>query len=620
MKGFWMAAALATALLVPAGWAAAEEKCLTCHEGIEKISEVSGMAELTCTECHRGNAAAMAKDAAHTGMYANPTDLRVVDQTCGTCHPQDVEKVRKSLHATMAGMISGTRYAWGAQGRESIYGVVAVADGKPGRPGALQELKAIPSYDPAKPEGPENSPADDYLRNQCLRCHLWSDGNLADGDYRASGCAACHVLYSDKGTYEGGDKGIPKDQKDRPRFHRITSKIPETQCIHCHNRGGRTGVSFIGTMESDGYGSPYTEKGGKQGKLHGKNYNHLTADVHYDKGLTCIDCHTRQDLHGDGNVYAKREQAVEIECEDCHGTQQKRSQLTTSWGNKFPNLNEKGGKVVLTAKMTGKEHVVPQVAEAKFGSEGFTAHVAVPAHMEKVECYACHATWAPQCYGCHAKQDIGKKGGDWLGVKAGADPSRASRKENVEKSAYAWEESRSYLRWESPTLGINSEGKVSPFIPGCQAFFTQVDGEKGLIHNKAYTTADGTSGVGTNPIQPHTVTKKARSCADCHMSSKALGLGSGFYDSKANGLPIDFELERIVDENGKQLQETAREGARPFNKAEMERVSRSGTCVACHGADATFWKKVKGKAGVEAAPTDDLHTQGIEKILKKVGK
>ena len=28
------------------------EKCLTCHEGIEKISDVKEKAELSCTDCH----------------------------------------------------------------------------------------------------------------------------------------------------------------------------------------------------------------------------------------------------------------------------------------------------------------------------------------------------------------------------------------------------------------------------------------------------------------------------------------------------------------------------------------------------------------------------------------
>lgn len=567
-----------------AGWD--EDKgCLSCHEGIEKIADGPVMGELSCTDCHMGDGNARNEEAAHKGLYINPSDLRVVNETCGTCHPDDVENVKRSLHATMAGMISGTRYDFGAQGRESKYATYAVEGGATDAYGSVASLKQIPSYDPSKPEGPENSIGDDYLRNQCLRCHLWSDGHQRDGDYRASGCAACHVIYSDKATYEGGDKAVAKYLKDRPRFHKITSKIPETQCIHCHNRGGRTGVSFIGTMESDAYGTPWTKKGGKQAKLHGKYYNHLKGDVHYERGMTCIDCHTQLDLHGDGHIFSKKEQAVEIRCVNCHGTPEKRATLISARGNKLSNLQEKDGKIILTAKLTGKEHEVSQLKEAKLSKEGHTAMVAIPSHMEKLECYACHARWAPQCYGCHIKQDINRPAGDWINTESPEDPSQAGTKGNRKKTAFEWKESRSYLRWETPILGINAKGKVSPFITGCQVFLTQMDGEKNLISNKTYTTVDETSGIAHNPIQPHTISKKSRSCVDCHVSRKTLGLGGGYYDIKDNfpdGAPIDFELERIVDEKGQQIQATNHIGARPFNKEEMDRISRVGTCLDCH--------------------------------------
>jgi hypothetical protein len=598
----------------------AAEKCLTCHEGIETISDLEGMSELTCTDCHRGNPDATDAESAHMGMYANPSDMRVVDETCGGCHEEEVDRIRKSLHATSAGKISGARYAQGTQSRESIYANYAVEDDTPDGTFAVRSLAQIPSYDPSKPEGPENHLVDDYLRNQCLRCHVWSDGHQRDGDYRASGCAACHILYSDNGTYEGGDKAIAKDQKDRPIVHRITTKIPETQCIHCHNRGGRTGVSFIGTMESDAYGTPWTATGGKQGQLHGKFYNHLAKNVHYEKGMTCIDCHTMQDLHGDGNIYQKKWQAVEIECIDCHGTMTSRSNLKTSWGNPLTNVMEEKGKIVLASKMDGRKHIVPQITDVKYSPEGQTAMVIVTVHMEKLECYACHARWAPQCYGCHAKQDISKTSGDWLNPKPSEDPSKAGTKGNRQNTAFNWSESRSYLRWETPILGLNSEGLVSPYEVGCQTIFTQVDGDKPIFNNRIYTTVDGTSGLGQNPVHPHTTTKEARTCADCHMSRKALGLGSGYYISRDNGLDIDFELERIVDEEGNQIQETAHVGARPFNKAEMQRIDRSGTCIACHGSKPEFWEKVKGKAKVKGAPDDDAHRKAIGRILNKAAK
>ena len=562
-----------------------------CHAGIEPTSPTM---DFGCTICHKGNGNTKNKRKAHEGMYANPGDLRVVNETCGICHGDVVQKAMKSLHATSAGVISGTRWAWAAQDiKNAIYANMAVTDNDgdiPAHKGALAELQKIPMYDPSQPESFTNSPADDYLRNQCLRCHLWSGGHERDGDWRASGCSACHVVYSDSGLYEGSDPTVDKTEKGHPIKHEITTKIPEFQCIHCHNRGGRTGVSFIGTMEADNYGSPWTETGEKQPKLHDKWYNHLNVDCHFEQGMTCIDCHTMQDLHGDGNIYSKKEQAVEIECEDCHGTIDAESTLMTSWGNPLENLEKRDdGSIVLTTKLYGQELLVGQIKDIDPSSDAGVAMKGISRHLETMECYACHGAWAPQCYGCHAKQDLGKTGRDWVDpVPHPTDPSKTATKAQADASQIAkgWSENRSYLRWETPVFGINadSEGnKVAPFVPGCQVIFTQIGADgAAIVHNKVFTAPDGNSGISQNPIQPHTITEKPRICEDCHNTDKALGLGSGIYDSFANGLNIDFELERIVDEEGNQIQTTNHVGARPFNKEEMDRMRMDTTCIICH--------------------------------------
>ena len=105
----------------------------------------------------------------------------------------------------MAGVISGTRYDFGAQNRDSIYATYDIEALHKGKPNTVASFKAIPKYAPSKPEGLDNSIGDDYLRNQCLRCHVWSDGHQRDRDYRASGYASCHMIYSDAATHEGGD-------------------------------------------------------------------------------------------------------------------------------------------------------------------------------------------------------------------------------------------------------------------------------------------------------------------------------------------------------------------------------------------------------------------------------
>jgi hypothetical protein len=37
-----------------------------------------------------------------------------------------------------------------------------------------------------------------------------------------------------------------------------------------------------------------------QDLLHGHAYTPQTPDVHFTRGLACIDCHTEKELHGDG--------------------------------------------------------------------------------------------------------------------------------------------------------------------------------------------------------------------------------------------------------------------------------------------------------------------------------
>src|SRR4030095_6630573 len=53
-------------------------------------------------------------------------------------------------------------------------------------------------------------------------------------------------------------------------------------------------------------------------------------DIHLDKGMHCVDCHFRQDAHGDGNLYNEPRAAIEISCEDCHVSIRNRANWFTS--------------------------------------------------------------------------------------------------------------------------------------------------------------------------------------------------------------------------------------------------------------------------------------------------
>jgi len=73
------------------------------------------------------------------------------------------------------------------------------------------------------------------------------------GDYRSSGCTACHVIYAnDRSPVNSGpyaqfghqglsfqaDPTIPRTERGHPIEHRFVTGIPTSQCIVCHIHPG----------------------------------------------------------------------------------------------------------------------------------------------------------------------------------------------------------------------------------------------------------------------------------------------------------------------------------------------------------------------------------------------
>src|SRR6202035_5003090 len=92
------------------------------------------------------------------------------------------------------------------------------------------------------------------------------------GDYRSSGCSACHVVYAnDRSPTNSGwwskyghqglsftaDKTIPKNERGHPIIHQFTRSIPSSQCMNCHMHQGNLFVNpYLGytwwDQETDG--------------------------------------------------------------------------------------------------------------------------------------------------------------------------------------------------------------------------------------------------------------------------------------------------------------------------------------------------------------------------------
>ena len=563
-----------------------------------------------------------------------------------------------------------------------------------------------------------------YQRHDCQRCHIGVRGRERRGDYRGMGCSACHVLYSNDGFYEGNDKSIPKDKPGHMLKHEIvatrkTGGIPVESCNSCHNRGKRIGVSFQGLMEFP-YGSPFDKKGNKQPKLHTKNYLFISDDLHHQiesrkenpkGGLLCQDCHTSIDIHGDGNIHGTTMGQVEIECADCHGRPDKypwelpvgfmdefgkdlkgtprgvaKEKLQLEWqfgtryeaedgfilssrGNPLGNVVRKGNQVIVHSA-TGNDFQVPvlkNINQEKTWKDPSApvAMAAVKSHLEKSECYSCHASWVPQCYGCHVKVDYSrdkngkqKSGIDWV-ASGNAQKKNGQTAESVLgsggiKSMGKPYETRSYLRWEDPVLGISGEGRVTPLMPGCQITFTVINEQgKTIAHNQIAKSPDEAAVRGQKhvplaidmaPVQPHTAQRKARTCESCHTNLKTAGLGLGGgtfgtkqymdivedlinaktgeiipkrYSVQIPGIPdLKFDWSKIVERDGTQVATVGTHWpmSRAFNKEELDTILRAGTCMGCHQnmTQAQLWEKVSTEGKLDP----EKHLEMMNKMIK----
>ena len=547
--------------------AASASQCAACHRGIE---DAHSKKTLACTTCHRGDPRAKDKQRAHAGMYANPSDLRVVAQACGAtdCHATIAQKVKANIMAHRSGTQSGTLFPNALQPtREQVRFSLAPVPTTPGLPlpkgqplpaGALARLDPLPSFQES------GDIVFDLLRKECSSCHLWTRPTAVRGNFRGTGCAACHMPYAEDGKSQGGDQAMPRGKVGRPIRHQLTKRIGVTQCATCHNGGSRAAMNLRGMMEAPPEGrQTFTYD---QDLLHGHAYTKQPADVHFERGLACIDCHTEREMHGDGQVYAKRHYEVEVRCESCHGTPDKVATGVTAQGRRLRNVfvaeaPNPTGLVTLVSKLTGKVHPVPQLATLPTQPAGHE-----PQHLARTECFACHTAWAPTCYGCHIKAD-------YTAYQRPVQVAFDHLKEEYAKQG--WFRLTAGVRFADPepVLGLNWRGKVVPFVPRAQPVFTYVNpqGQTEYAFKKF--------GFAHNPIVPHTVVRQSRTCESCHGNARALGLG--LYTSREHPKleefqqPRDFHWDRIVDEAGVPVQATTVEGARPLNREEMDRIRRA---------------------------------------------
>jgi len=246
---------------------------------------------------------ALLKESPEFVRFINPGDLRVAQETCGRCHAKQVAAVPRSTMTTSSVFWAAVGYANGLTSQKHAFlGESYNRDGNPQvllpvgpvAKNALPQLLPLPRWeifqpgeyfraferggiannttppdtgnpfpleDAGRPDirlgnrgrgtGSRISPGLINLHKTRLNDpHLSFLGtNDHPGDYRSSGCTACHVVYANDreplhsgpfasagntGLSKTADASIPKNEKGHPIRHQLTRAVPTSQCMSCH--------------------------------------------------------------------------------------------------------------------------------------------------------------------------------------------------------------------------------------------------------------------------------------------------------------------------------------------------------------------------------------------------
>jgi hypothetical protein len=651
--------------------------------------------------------------------FVNPSDLRVAMVTCGKCHESYIKSLQKSAMTNSPQVYSTALYNNGSlPTKNAILGENYSPSGEPQiartipppteketkEKGILPFLFPFPRFEIGQPlsvafwrpfergGGPKSElgnpngqdvpgQPDVSLSNRgygtqarvdpvILGAHKvrlndpvmsFMGTNNAPGDYRNSGCAACHVVYAnDRSYYNSGpyakygnrgytapdnpDPNIPKGESGHPLEHKFTKSIPSSQCITCHVHNGNGFINtYLGYMwwdeQTDGeflypkkQHNPTPEELDRAGRFnpeeaaargnwgnpdflfevsklnsqmrhmqvsdyHGHGWMFRRAykidrkgqyldkdgnlisfddadlfehdgkpgkavhlkDIHLEKGMHCVDCHYSQDNHGTGKIYGDRRAVIEIACEDCHGSVNKRVTATTirtsgfgapdggnpmnhpARGNPFNRARfvERDGKLfqrsmveqndpatgkplewevtqVLDTITPGNPHYNPKSARAKTMLRDNETWGAVPSDTKQlahdgshVSCVACHSSWTTNCWGCH--------------LSAAVNTKKPMLHEEGDESQVYPSYNPQVLRTDGYMLGIDGSvqgHKVMPVRSSSAVTVSVTDGTRGVAVNHAPTISSaGYNGNAFNTHPPHTVrATETKTCSDCHVS------------------------------------------------------------------------------------------------------
>jgi len=565
------------------------EGCVVCHRGVSGLGNAHRPEALGCASCHGGDVFTLHKARAHAGMDLIAGNLANAARRCGqaACHPSVVARVERSIMTTMAGIVAANR---------EVFGEPAGA-----ARGALPHVRDL-----------GRSPADTHLRQLCASCHVGrekADLGPNGEDSRGGGCNACHLVYSSEASAALARYRAQKARGEAEALvvhPAVSLDIDNLQCFGCHSRSSRISTSYEGWHEVHdppaGLADPQQPSPSRFRVLADERvFERVLPDVHQERGLDCIDCHTSNEAMGDGVARARKSNQVRVACEDCHapaGTrlptvpasrldpESRKILAVRAWpGPPAPaHVRARTGEILVNGVVGADGR--PALVRKRTGDRRElkpTAVVCVEGRGHaRLSCGSCHSAWAPRCPTCHTSFDAGAEAYDWVDD---ADVRGA------------WMEKGGTFVADPPTLGVRhlqagAAGRaevIETFVPGMILTLDRpatAGRPADRVFRRLYAR-----------IEPHTTRREARSCESCHNDPVALGYGRGELryarvpgggrwrftpateKPSADGLGADAWLPFLGERSG---MVSTRPDVRPFTAEEQRRILRVGACLTCH--------------------------------------
>lgn len=558
-----------------------KESCMWCHSTVSGFMASHDVNAIGCSSCHLGNKLSTNKEVAHRDMVVFPGNLSNARLTCATkdCHPNELEHISQSLMTTNSGLVAVDKYVFHeSDDLDALYHIEQIG----------------------------HSPAETHIRNLCANCHLGKEKDETGPIHeksRGGGCLACHLHYTEnqRASHEEYAKGISLDSIPNYQHPQLHIQIDNSKCFGCHSRSGRISTNYEGWHETLISHQDYVDSDSLRLLEDKRVFEMIAPDIHHQAGLQCIDCHPYQDIMGDGQSYSHQEEAVKIQCEDCHTSgftsttsydkltreekkifdlraydEKQKSMILTKVGNTTLIHTEvlHQTKALLKGKFTEKNHPLKSPAQV------CTAEV-----HQNVSCSLCHSSWVPQCLGCHNSYDPeDDMGYDLLERK---------------KIEGEWNEYIGKYFHEAPVIGVRENANEKKFIAAAPGMIMTIDTASFYSRNGAYAFHRLYA-----PLSPHTTQSKGRDCKSCHLNALSLGFGRGslsfdpteeipqwkfdpqFAPSPYDQLPEDAWTSFL--EGPPLIGKSTRSDFRSMSKEEQKTMLRLGACLSCHSEESHF--------------------------------